>query len=61
MAEKSAKNTTIMVSVETYNYLYSQKLKMEKILRHSISFNKLFQIIFTVRDLDASITDAMLE
>jgi hypothetical protein len=61
MLEKNRKTTTIEISIETYDKLYSLKSKIEKVVNKSISFDKLCQIIFSVKDFNEMISELMTE
>jgi hypothetical protein len=59
--EKNRKVTTIEISIETYEKLHSLKLKIEKVVGKPISFDKLCQIIFSVKDFNEMLSELMTE
>lgn len=61
MPEKSAKTTTIEVSIETYDIIHSAQTQIEKILRKNVSIDKVLKIAFAMKSLDAQLSELMLE
>jgi hypothetical protein len=55
------KTTTIEVSIETYNECHSLKEKIEKIVKKTISFDKLLKIMLSVKSIDQQLSEMMLE
>lgn len=61
MTEKNRKSTTIEISIETYEKLHSLKTKIEKVVGKPISFDKLCQIIFSVKDFNEMLSELLTE
>lgn len=61
MLEKNRKTTTIEISIETYEKLHSLKTKIEKVVGKPISFDKLCQIVFSLKDFNEMLSELMTE
>jgi hypothetical protein len=61
MNEKPQKTTTIEISIETYNECHNLKERIEKIVKKTISFDKLLKIMLSVKSIDQQLSEMMLE
>lgn len=59
MNKKSKETTTIEVSIETYDKLHSIQKKIEEILNHKTSLDKVIKIILAINPEDALVAELL--